>query len=111
MKNFKMFLVVALFAMSTVLTASTNPTLDEKPTTLSTQVSKLLANPGFEVDTAIEADVTLMVNDNNELVVVSVKTEDEDIANFIKSRLNYKKVEVIQSKETFHLPVRIVPGE
>lgn len=111
MKNFKMFLVVALFAMSTVLSASTNPSLDEKPTTISTQVSELLAEPGFEVATAIDAEVTLMVNDNQELVVVSVKTNDEAIANFIKQRLNYKKVDVIQSQETFNIPVRIVPGE
>lgn len=111
MKNFKMFLVVALFAMSTVLTASTNPNRDEKPTTISTQVSKLLAEPGFEVETAIDAAVTLMVNDNNELVVVSVKTNDEAVANFIKQRLNYKKVDAIQSPQTFNLPVRIVPGE
>lgn len=111
MKNFKMFLVIALFATSTVLTASTNPTRADKPTTISTEVSKLLAEPGFEVETAIDAAVTLMVNGQNELVVVSVDTKDEAVANFIKQRLNYKKVAVNQSQETFNVPVRIIPGK
>lgn len=111
MKNFKMFLVVALFAMSTVLTASTNPIKADNPASISTQVSKLLANPGFEVTTTIDAAVTLMVNDDNEFVVVSVATEDESVANFIKQRLNYKKADVSTLHETFNLPVRIVPGE
>ncbi len=106
-----MFALVVAFTMSTVLSASTNPIKVEKPSSISTQISDLLAKPGFEVDTQVDANVTLMINNDFELVVVSVDTDNEEIANFIKQRLNYKKVENTNGQKTFNLPVQIVPGE
>lgn len=106
-----MFALVVAFAMSNVLAASTNPINAETPESISTQISKLLADPGFEVASQVDANVTFMINGELELVVVSVDTDNEEIADFIKQRLNYKKVETNDGQKTFNLPVQIVPGD
>ena len=111
MKNLKMLFVVAVFAMTSVLSASTNPTKEDRPASISEQVAELLKSPTFEVKNEILAKVSLMVNDNNEFVVLNVEATDERVQNFIKSRLNYKKAQGISDKKSFEVPVRVVPAE
>ncbi len=105
-----MIALVVAFTMTTVLSASTNPIKVENPSSICDQISELLAKPGFEVDTQVDANVTFMINNDFELVVVSVDTDNEEVANFIKQRLNYKKVATAKGQKTFNLPVQIVPG-
>lgn len=110
MKNLKMLFIVAVFAMTNVLSASTNPT-KENPSSITEQVAELLKSPSFKVEGEITATVSLMVNDNNEFVVVNVNSDDERVQDFIKSRLNYKKAQGISNKKSFEVPVRVVPGQ
>jgi ribosomal protein L7Ae-like RNA K-turn-binding protein len=60
-----------------------------------------------EVD--LTAQVRFTLNNESEIVVLSVDTENDILASFVKARLNYKKVDVAGVKEgkMFTIPVRI----
>ena len=114
MKTIKSMLLVAAIAFSSVLAANTNPNDAEPATTtesnvITQEVGKLLKNPSFLVDDDITANVTLTINKNNEIVVLSVDSEDESLEDYIKARLNYNELpSTVKSGEiTFIVPVRL----
>ena len=67
MKTIKSILLVAAIALSSVLSASTNPETvkDANSRVITQEVEKLLKNPSFLVDHEIKAEVTLTINKNN----------------------------------------------
>ncbi len=114
MKTLKSFLLIGLIAFSSVLSASTNPDSAKEPKTtesevITSEVSKLLQNPTFFVDHDIYADVTMTINKHNEIVVLSVDSEDTKLEGFIKGRLNYQALpeKVKNGERTFVVPVKI----
>ena len=115
MKTIKSFLLIAAIAFSSVLTASTNPTEAEAAKTaesevITQEVGKLLQNPTFLVDHDMYANVTITINKNNELVVLTVDSEEGIVEGFIKTRLNYQTLpETFKSGDrTFIVPVKIM---
>ena len=77
MKTIKSILLVAAVAFSSVLSANTNPNASNpaaaaESNVITQEVGKLLQNPYFNVDEEITANVTLTINKNNEIVVLSV---------------------------------------
>jgi len=114
MRHLKTLLLAVTITFSSVLMASTTP--DDRKTesaAITEKISKLLENPNFLIERETVANVKVTLNKNNEMVVLSVDSDDEQIANFIKSRLNYKKLPTtIESLEhTFIVPVRVTPEE
>ncbi len=110
-RTMKSIVLVALIAFSSVVSANTEPLKKAEPTLITQEVSELLKNPSFEVEKDMLANVTLTVNKNNELVVLSVDSESEQIVNYIKSRLNYNKLSVDVDEQTYKVPVRITAEE
>ena len=55
------------------------------------------------------ATVTLTINKNNEIVVLSVESEDESLEGYLKGRLNYQEVtdDVTSGPRSYVIPVRI----
>lgn len=76
---------------------------------MSTQIWELLNENNLAVDNYdLTAKVIFTVNSEREIVVISVDTMDSDLESFVKSTLNYKKVqleEVIEGK-MYTLPLR-----
>lgn len=113
MKTIKSIVLVAAIAFSSVLSASTNPTTKAEKNTdakvITTEVSDLLKNPTFLVDQDMTAFVTITINKNNEIVVLSVDAEDETVEGFIKGRLNYNQLPVAlkTGQKTFIVPVTL----
>ncbi|MBT8272198.1 MAG: hypothetical protein KJO77_00220 [Bacteroidia bacterium] len=114
MKTIKSLLLVVAIAFSSVLTANTDPneatpSSNAESNVITQQVEKLLKNPSFLVDHDMIAKVTLTINKNNEIVVLSVDSEDKTVENYIKSRLNYNELPVafISSEKTFMVPVKL----
>lgn len=58
----------------------------------SQELQGLLKNPGFEVNQDITAQVKFVLNENHELVVLSVNTNSITVEKYVKNRLNYKKL-------------------
>ncbi|CAL2055805.1 hypothetical protein [Tenacibaculum sp. 190524A05c] len=112
MKSIKILLVAVLIAFSNTVSANEkNPVEDKvKISVISKQIQKLLANPNFPVEQNFFVKVKLAVNNNNEIVVLSVYSEGnkETIEAFIKSRLNYKKLTSKAEKKVFIVPVKMI---
>jgi len=112
MKILKMFMLVALITITGAASATSNPdgpTNDDHSTVTET-IGKLLENPTVDVNYEAKATVMLTVNKDNELVVLSIEADNRQVASFIKSRLNYKKLDGTYDDKlkAFNVPVRIL---
>ncbi|MBC3847284.1 hypothetical protein H8K90_12880 [Winogradskyella echinorum] len=108
MNKLKMLVLVVAIAFSSVISASTNPIKDAEPTSISKTVGKLLENPDFQLNKDVEAIVNIFVNEKDEMVVVSVETDNKAVEKFIKNRLNYKKLSKQTTSKSFKVPVKLV---
>jgi hypothetical protein len=105
------FFAAALFVVGTL---AANPIKDVEPSkNLSTQIHELLKVNTFKVqeDNDVTAEVRFTINQEGQIVVLSVETNHELFEGFVKSRLNYKKVELDNAKEgkLYTVPVRVTP--
>lgn len=78
---------------------------------LSAQISKLLSHNAFtQNEVALTAQVRFTLNNAHQIVVLSVETENLDLADFVKQKLNYEEVYLKAYKEgkIYTVPVRIV---
>ncbi|WP_298761078.1 hypothetical protein [uncultured Psychroserpens sp.] len=109
MKTLKMLVLVVVITFSSALSASTDPIKTVEPNPVEETISKLLKNPSFEFTEGLTADVEITINENNEMVVLSVDTKNKAFDSFIKNRLNYKKLskEVISYQRRFKFPVTL----
>jgi|SRR5680860_657139 len=78
---------------------------------ISAQISKLLSHNVFtKNEVALTAQVRFTLNNAHQIVVLSVETENLALADFVKRKLNFKKIdlEVYREGKIFTIPVRIV---
>jgi len=113
MRKFSLVLVAAMLLTTGGIFANDSK-IDSKKAdpdkTISTQIAELLDDNSFVLgEDDLTANVKFMLNDQKEIVVLSVDTEDKALEGFVKSRLNYKRVESKDCKkgETYTVPVRI----
>ena len=112
MRTFKTLVLAAVIAISCTLSAyATETTEVEKAegTAITKEIGKLLNKPYFEIDQDINALVRIVFNQDNQIVVLSVDSNNEMVKRYIKSRLNYKTLDnYITDKDIAYLvPVRI----
>jgi len=108
MKNLK--LMTAVVALAFLSLSFTNTTDTKKQ--LHEQIVKLIGNSTdiFGQDINVVTEITLTVNEKSEIVVVSVKSDNNSLVdNFVKSKLNYKKVnvKVLNPGELYRVPLVI----
>ncbi len=116
MKNLKKIIAVIAIGLLTVLptaanTNPTNPTSKEAKTILRTEIVSLLGNHTYDLEgTTLEAQISVMLNNQNELVVVAVNSKSETICSYVKTKLNYKKVKVkgIKKGTVYRIPLKMV---
>ena len=107
-KTIKALLLVGAIAFSSVIYASDKPTKDNS-SAISQEIGKLLKDPSFTVEDDVFATVKLFFNENNEIVVLTVNSENKDLGAYIKTRLNYKSLanDVNNKNRYYIVPVRI----
>jgi len=106
MKNVKVLLVASALFIGTLISAAAEPAPVVK-TKFSHEIAKLLENPNFDME--VTTSVSFVINSEEEIVVLSVDTNNLVVERFIKSRLNYAKIEsdLVYGKE-YTVPIRIV---
>jgi len=112
MKTLKTIAVAVTLLIGTTLFAN-NELTDKRDLTptVTQEIGDLLEDPSFKVEKEVMAYATFMLNDNNEIVVLSVDTEDETVEKFVKSRLNYQKLEnSLKEGKQYQVPIKIVAG-
>mgnify|MGYP003674772352 CR=1 FL=1 len=105
MRNLKT-VTVALALMATMSAFATKGKKVTKENNLSGQIYEMLKKNQFNEDhKEMTAEVRFIVNEKGELGVLSV----EILEGFVKSRLNYQKVELenVAPGRVYEIPVRI----
>ena len=109
MRNLKT-VTVALALFATMSAFATKGKKATKTTNLSGQIYEMLKDNSLNVeDSELTAEVRFIVTEKGELLVLSVETKDEIMEGFVKSRLNYKKVQLdnVAPGRVYEVPVRI----
>lgn len=113
LKHKKMKKLAVLFfaiAMSVTTTFANNDDgkRKEEVKILRNQIVKLLGS--YENGFNAKADVTFLLNRNNQIVILSVNSKSKKVENFVKSKLNYRKIKEAkgQAMKIYKLPIKIV---
>ena len=100
MKNLKLIIAIVVISISSVVSVAANTEPTEAKSDLRAQIVTLLGNHNYDLGSeTLTAEISVMLNNKGELIVISVKTDDEQVESFVKSRLNYKKVSVKEIKK------------
>ena len=78
---------------------------------LSAQISQLLSSNNLtQNEVELTAQVRFTLNNEHQIVVLSVATENPVLEEFVKGKLNYQKVvlDTYQEGKMYTIPVRVV---
>ncbi len=102
------WVAVALLSVGNVF-ADNKPKKAEPAKTLSGHIARLLDDNSFVAEQDMTATVRFTLNSKNEIVVLSVDTDDQVLESFVKSRMNYEKVNLpnVKKGRYYMVPVRI----
>lgn len=116
MKNVKL-IITSIVLMLTVTTASASNFITTKKDVNSKKElrTKIIALLGKQVPIKIDtkekmaAKISFMLNNKNEVIVISVGSENTAIDSYVKEKLNYKvvKVDGIKKGEIYQMPLKI----
>ncbi|MCE2612706.1 hypothetical protein LVD13_06960 [Flavobacteriaceae bacterium D16] len=109
MRKISLVFLSAVFLVSTSLSATEPEPVSEVSKELSSKITKLLENQTISVKEDLTAMVMITINEENEIVVISVETGDANLEQVIKSRLNYEKVDLApqHAGKLYKVPVRV----
>ncbi len=112
MKSIKLIVITLLFVANSVFAFTTDP-IDKTKSTVSIQVQKLLEKPNFPIKEDMDIIVKLTINKNNEMVILDIESEDANniIEDYIKSRLNYKKLTKKMTTQVYTLPIKMLASK
>ena len=109
MRKISLVFLSAVFLVTTSLSATESEPVSEVSKELSSQITKLLEDHRISAKEDLTAMVMITINEDNEIVVISVETADENLERVIKSHLNYEKVDLapLQAGKLYKVPVRV----
>lgn len=111
MKNLKTIITVIAISLATTFTTSAlgkNPSKDKK--TLRTEIVSLLGNKiPLDIKESSSAEISFMINNTNEVIVISVDSKNSDFQSYVKNKLNYKKIKLknIKKGEVYRMPIKL----
>lgn len=111
MNNLKTIITVIAISLSTVFSVAAtekNPTNNKKE--LRTEIVSLLGDKiPLEIKTLQTAQISFVVNNKNEVVVLSVNSKLKGFTNYAKRKLNYKKINTknLKKGEVYMMPIII----
>jgi len=89
MKKVKLFTVAFLFGMTTLFASENIEDIKE----IRNQVEELFDDAKFEIEEDFKVDFTFTFNQKGEIVVLKVDSSRQDIRDYIRENVNYKKFE------------------
>ena len=111
MKNFKTTLAVIAISLSTLFTATASENEPSKITSkLRSEIATILGEKiPLDVKQNINTEFTFMINNKNEIVIISVDSSISSFNSYVKNKLNYKKLAVkgLKKGEIYRMPVKI----
>jgi len=114
MRNLKSIIAILLFSLTISFSANATEKDPSKVTSeLRTEIMKFLGDKiSLDLKSTSTAEVSFMINNQNELVVIDVDSNLKEFNSFVKNKLNYKKIATkgIQKGEIYRVPVKINKG-
>ncbi|SDS00432.1 hypothetical protein SAMN05216503_1661 [Polaribacter sp. KT25b] len=111
MRNLKTFAAILAITLATTFSTTASK---KKPSEITKEirteiVSMLGSELYLELDEASSAEISFIINNENEIVIVSVDSKINELKSIIKHKLNYKKVIVKGAKkgEIYIMPLKI----
>ena len=110
MKKLKLIALILAIGISSISFAAPTNNADPKSELREQIVNFLGDNIEVFCENDVKAEVVFTLNNKSEIVIVSVNCENENLDGFIKSKLNYKKVNVsvLNEGKIYHMPLSIV---
>lgn len=111
MKKLSVVLLVTFMSVFSTFSNNDDKVKKEVNTKLRITITNLLGNYKDVINNDVEkASIKFLINKEGEIIVLSVKTDDRILENFIKSKLNYKSALVKNAKvlQTYTLPIKFV---
>ncbi len=109
MKKLTVLLVAIVLGAMQAFASNNNPIHLEQQ--LRNEVASLLESPQIVIEKEeLSADIEFTFNNNGEIVVLLVDSEKEIVKEYVKTRLNYKKIDskIIKSRnKVFKLTLKI----
>lgn len=108
MKTIKVLAMTVMLLTASVTIAAVNNLNDGYDPSI--EIASLLENPSFNFEGNMEAVVSFIINEEGELVVLCVKTENNEFESFVKDRLNYHKLSKnsLKKGEEYKIPVKLI---
>jgi len=111
MRNLKSIIAIIAISLATTFSTSAIDKNSKKVTQkLRTEIVSMLGNTvQLNLKTTSSAEISFMINNNNELVVVSVDSKVSEFQSIVKNKLNYKKLAVkgVKKGEIYRVPVKL----
>ena len=108
MNTIKTSVLAIALALGSITYANNSFYSGTEPNSISKEISKLLDEQLEYFKSEFKAQVTFTVNKSHEIVVIDVDSDNEKFVNYIKSRLNYKKLKAeATSGKMYFLPVSV----
>ena len=112
MKTIKSIMLAVVLLVATTLSASNGLIDKKKPTSVTEEIGYLLENPSFEIKKEINTTAVIMFNEEGEVVVLSVDTDNQMVERFVKSRLNYKRLyNKLEEGKKYKVPIKLISGK
>lgn len=90
----KLIVVLVAVLASTQIFANDKPTKNTSVEKLRNEIVVLLDKPQIELDQKeIKASIEFILNAKSEIVILTVDSEKAAVEDYVKSRLNYKKID------------------
>ncbi|QTD37861.1 hypothetical protein JL193_00680 [Polaribacter batillariae] len=113
MKNFKTIIAVIAISLSTVFSATANdknPKTNKETKALRIEMSAFIGKKiPIEIQKSTTVEVSFIINNKNEIVVLTTDSKNIELNSFFKKKLNYKKIVTkgIQKGEVYKIPIKI----
>lgn len=111
MKKFFVLVFTVMMSVSSFASIGTpTSTKEVVKKEIRTKIVELLGNADFYFDKELITSVDLFINRKGQIVVLDVKSNNENVVNYLTRKLNYKKVtgKLSRGVKIYKMPLRIV---
>ncbi len=109
MKKITVLLFAIVLGSSQIFASNNNPVNAEQ--LLRNEIASLLDHPKIKVEKEeLSANIEFTLNSRDEIVVLTVDSEQDIVIEYVKSRLNYKKIdsEIKAGNKVFKIALKII---
>lgn len=115
MKKLITFVLIAILSFANTYANKETKKGENPNQQLRNEISVLLKNPGFELQQdQTKANIEFTLNNKGEIVILTVDADKEEIAGFVKNRLNYQRVDAgknISQNQVFKLKLTVLQSK